>query len=559
MFLRPDLRLSRNSSILNNVQKRFFQLTLLALMTILTMRLLIQTQDADITLSTTEYIIRSTLFLLGLVVIYLLNYDRYTDLLSHIVIAMLLVATVRQSNVLIYLILLPPLIISTALFASNPLLIAIVLGLCLKLVDFNGDFVNTVNQSIEGFDIAIMILLITSSTAILRYFAINVESITERATRSTNLLHATSDVGQITNKLLDLDELFTKAVELIRDRFAYYHVQVFLIDNQREYAELVASTGDVGKQLIDLGHKLAVGSQSVIGKVTQVGEPVVAGDADSDNVHARNELLPNTRSELALPIIDGDRIIGALDVQSTRSKAFNDTDIQALQVMANQLAVAIRNARLFEAKEASLQENRRLFGELEGRLDEIERLNQQLTRRAWQDYLQGDNRTSGITLGDQGISEDNTAWSATMIEAHKTRRTTHQQHDNLMTIAVPIILRGEVLGVVEVETESELRQSDIVETMKTVAERLAISLDNSRLFQEAQETTAQEQRINDIVGKYQSASTVDDLLEITLAELSESLGAQSSSIRLTSSQTTANTNGSNGHQNGFRKDKDNGA
>ncbi|MBC7871720.1 MAG: GAF domain-containing protein, partial [Chitinophagaceae bacterium] len=190
--------------------------------------------------------------------------------------------------------------------------------------------------SVIGFG-ATLVLLIGLSL-FLRRFKGDIALAVERSVRSSELLRASAEIAQITSNTLDLKALFSEAVELIRDRFDYYHVQIFLLDDARESAVLVASTGEVGQQLMVRGHKLAVGSQSVIGRVTQTGEPVTARDTDHDEVHARNELLPNTRAELALPILDGERIIGALDVQSIRRDAFNDTDLQALQVMSNQLA-----------------------------------------------------------------------------------------------------------------------------------------------------------------------------------------------------------------------------
>jgi len=549
-----NLRLMRNEALMDT-QKRFFQVALSLLIVLLGVRLFIQLSDPETTLDPAQGAIRIGFIIIAVATLYIISQGRYIYILSQVIVVMILLAALNQPDPITYLSVLPLLIITSSLFANTPVFVVVTIGMVIKLIEFNGQAVPVLEEVLDPIDIGLIASIIVGSSAILRLFAQNIERLTRRESRTTSLLQATSDVGQITTKLLDLDELFEQAVDLIRDRFAYYHVQVFLVDGQREYAELVASTGQVGRQLIQRGHKLAIGSQSVIGRVTQVGEPVVARASDTDGVHARNELLPNTRAELALPIVDGDRIIGALDVQSTRSNAFDETDIQALQIMANQLAVAIRNARLFEAKETSLQENKRLFLASETNLREIKRLNQQLISRAWGDYLKVEERVHGVTIVDgQGIQED-AVWSATMLDASAKRRPAHQLDEERMVVAVPIELRGEVLGVVEVETDTELRRSDVIDMMQTVAQRLAISLDNSRLFQEAQETTAQEQLINDIVSRYQSADTVDDLLEITLAELSETLGAQTGSIRLTGVQSRQNGN-NNGHQNGHNLDGD---
>lgn len=397
-------------------------------------------------------------------------------------------------------------------------------------------------------EIGILVGLIVVSL-VTRYFTRAAETFAQNARRSSNLLQAAADIGQITSKILDLNQLLSQAVDLIRDRFAFYHVQVFLLNEERDFAVLVASTGDVGQQLLARQHKLGTGSQSVIGRVTQIGEPVIVSDTDTDTIWARNELLPYTRSELALPILDGERIIGALDVQSTRQNAFNIIDVQALQVMANQLGTTIRNARLFEAQARSVQENKRLFLESEANLRENQRLNRQLTKTAWTNYLKENHNAAGIRLTEDALVPD-TDWSDPMIQASQRRRpiAVYPNADKAV-IAVPIVLRGEVLGAVEVESGGEMREHDTVELVQAIAQRLAVSLDRARLFEEAQETTAQEQHINSIVARYQTAGTVDDLLRITLTELSESLGAQRGAIRLGNFRAQLN-----GQQNGDATD-----
>lgn len=394
------------------------------------------------------------------------------------------------------------------------------------------------------FNVSINMSLVIISVAT-RFFISAAIIATRESRRAADLLNASSDVGQIIAKELNLSTLLDRAVELIRDRFAFYHVQIFLIDEAREFARLVASTGETGQQLLARQHRLRVGSRSVIGRATQVGAPIMVGDTESDTIHARNELLPHTRSELAIPLFDGDTNIGALDVQSTRRNAFSANDIQALQVMANQLATAIRNARLFEAQSASVKENKRLLLEAESNLREIQRLNRQMTKDAWQQYLEHPDRTSAVMLDGTTLSND-APWSEKMLEATQKRRAISQLEGNTYIVAVPIVLRGEVLGAIEIETTAETAHQDIIEMVQSVAQRLAISLDNARLFEESQEATAQEQRINNIGLRYQAAANIDELLQITLLELSDSLGATSGSIRIGSLRDKDRHHHSNG-------------
>jgi GAF domain-containing protein len=384
-----------------------------------------------------------------------------------------------------------------------------------------------------------LIALVVVSLAT-RYVIGSIQRAAQSAERNASLLRATATVGQLTATLLNMDELLARAVELIRDQFAFYHVQVFLVNELGDQAILAASTGEVGQQLLERQHRLAVGSRSVIGRVTQSGEPALARDTDHDAVYYRNELLPNTRSELALPLLDSEKIIGALDVQSTRPDAFQPNDMQALQVLANQLATAIRNARLFEQQRLSAQENKRFFLEAEANLREIQRLNQQLTKTGWADFLRDYRTRSGVTLEADRVVQD-AGWSETLVAASAKREPITRTNGDGRVIAVPVMLRGEVIGAIEVEPGTEVNEADAVDMVQAVAQRLAVSLDNARLFEEAQVATAQEQHINAIVSQYQSVTSVDDLLRITLTELSQSLGAQRGAIRLGSApQETLN-------------------
>jgi PAS domain S-box-containing protein len=175
----------------------------------------------------------------------------------------------------------------------------------------------------------------------------------EQTERRATRLNAVAQVGQSISRMLDLEEIFNSTVELIRDRFGFYHVSIFLLDEERSWAVVTASTGEVGKIMVQRPHRLGVGSNSIVGYVTAQAKPRIALDVGEDAVHFKNPLLPDTRSELALPLIARGEVIGALDVQSTEVNAFSDEDIDTLQIMADQLANAIENARLFQTAHAS--------------------------------------------------------------------------------------------------------------------------------------------------------------------------------------------------------------
>jgi GAF domain-containing protein len=364
-----------------------------------------------------------------------------------------------------------------------------------------------------------------------RRFIGELEATAVNAQRSATLLEASAVIGQSMSQMLELNDLLNRAAEIIRDRFAFYHVSIFLLDEERRYAHLTASTGEIGERMLARGHRVPVDAHSVIGRVAIASDIIVARDAERDYGYSFNEQLPDTRSELAAPIKDNEGIVGILDVQSRRVDAFNLMEVDALRVIVTQLATAIRNARLFEEKERNIRENKRLFIESETNLRENQRLTRQLTKQAWTDYLKTDRRIEGVTL--EGQDFHNTAdWSEQMLNASRRRRPITKEVENKRIVAVPIELRGEVVGAIEIETQQSVNQEDTIDMARAISQRLAVSLDNARLFEESNEATAQEQRVSEIVTQYQSASTVDELLQVTLQGLAETLGAEHGAIRL---------------------------
>ena len=167
--------------------------------------------------------------------------------------------------------------------------------------------------------------------------------------RSMQLL-ASSEVARSATQILDVQELLTHCVDLIRTHFGFYYAAIFLIDETGEWAWLRAATGEAGKKLLEVNHKLGVGSQSMVGWVTANNAARIALDVGEERIRFDNPYLPRTRSEIALPLRVRGAVIGALDAQSTSLNAFTEEDIQTIQMMADQVAIAIDNARLFSGK-----------------------------------------------------------------------------------------------------------------------------------------------------------------------------------------------------------------
>ncbi len=177
--------------------------------------------------------------------------------------------------------------------------------------------------------------------------------------RRTMQIQAAAQTARDATAAYDLDELLNRAVNLVPSRFGYYHAGIFLVDEQGEFAVLQAATGVVGQQMLAQQHKLRVGAEGIVGYVTQTGEPYITANTLEDAVYWPNPLLPETRSEMGLPLKVGDRIIGAMNVQSKELAAFEDEDITILQILTDQLAVAIEKTRLFAQNQARLEERLR--------------------------------------------------------------------------------------------------------------------------------------------------------------------------------------------------------
>ncbi|MBL8162401.1 MAG: GAF domain-containing protein [Anaerolineae bacterium] len=348
-------------------------------------------------------------------------------------------------------------------------------------------------------------------------------------------ISATQEISRFAATQRNLQSLMDQVVSLIVERFPdIYHAQIFLIDPERIYAVLRASTGEVGQQLLKRGHRLAVGSVSVIGQTTEQGQPVITRDTAASSVHRRNEFLPDTRAEVAIPLKIGETIIGALDVQSKFRNAFTEDEIIILQTMADQIAVAIENARLY-------QESVR-------RLEEIERSNRRATMQTWQEYIYGQRRR-------QLSSEAGTATGNDLSELRRRALTLGRvvigevTRNNTVPVAVPIQLRGQTLGAVEWELPAEDLNANKLQLAQELANRLAVSLENARLFEESQRATERERIVNSIAAKLTPQTEISEILQTAVREVGQALRAPQVSIRLHRNATSLN-GGENGSSNG---------
>jgi PAS domain S-box-containing protein len=355
--------------------------------------------------------------------------------------------------------------------------------------------------------------------------AIQNRRLLEQTEYQASQLKAVATVGEAVTGLMDLDEVLKATVDLIRDQFGYYHVSIFLVDEDREWAVVRASTGEVGKIMVQRPHRLGVGSNSIVGFVTANASPRIALDVGQDKVHFNNPLLPKTRSEMALPLISRGIVIGALDVQSEEPNAFTQDDVETLQIMAAQLVTAIENARLFEQTQRRLIEQAMLYRigtKIGGTLNLQETTNILTAETA--DAL--DVAECALTLHEEGgvayiISDHIKEYSsfrndqgqrfnvqefAAWFHILETKQefVVHiddsdgrgwefeylKYHRGTALAIVPILLRNDVIGLLEVYDDKpgrRFKQEDI-SLLDSIALQAANAIENARLFETAHES-----------------------------------------------------------------------
>jgi GAF domain-containing protein len=353
-------------------------------------------------------------------------------------------------------------------------------------------------------------------------------------------LEVTAELARAISSLLDPQELLDKAVHLISEGFGLYHAGIFLVDEGREWAILQATNSEGGQRMLARGHKLRVGEQGIVGWVTHTGQPRIALDAGADAVHFDNPDLPDTRSEMALPLKLGDQVIGALDVQSVQEAAFSEEDVSVLQTLADQIAVAIQNARLFQETQRALAETQalqRYYVALEWqrltqqRVDlsaEYRRLGVSSLETAWSPEMEmALAQGSPIALPDLSVV-------ALPGDGQDRAQEELSSPPARAALAVPIKLRDEVIGVLDLQEMDEPRQwtDDEIAVVTAVADQVALSLENARLLEETRRRAERERLAGEIATRIRAAGDIDGILRTTVQEIRHVLGTSHGVIRL---------------------------
>src|SRR6266511_569977 len=400
--------------------------------------------------------------------------------------------------------------------------------------------------------------------------AIHNAQLINESKKSALQFETAAEIARDISSSLELDELLEKAVELIRSRFDFYHASIFLKDLPGEFVVIREATGEAGAQLKRAGHKLGIGSKSVVGFVAGKGESLVVNDATRDATYQPHPLLPETRAEASLPLKVGDRIVGVLDVQSKQTYAFSEENLRTLQILADQLAIAVVNTELFAETQEHLAQHRLLHhitttAASGTTLDEA----LQSAVNGLQVTLGGD-RVS-ILLADREkkmlevkaavgyasnvldlripIGSGITVWVA----AHRrTLRINNVLQDTRYIegspntrseMAIPLVYRSELLGVLNVESEQVAAYAENdEELLGTLGGSLAAIIANARLLEQIRAHAERERILFEISDKIRRTTDMQTILATTASELTRALGASSARIKLTTNPSVTSKN-----------------
>jgi GAF domain-containing protein len=326
-----------------------------------------------------------------------------------------------------------------------------------------------------------------------------------------------------------LRRMLNDTVDLICSQFGFYHSGIFLSDDRNEYAVLRAASGEAGRRLLNQNHKLRIREEGIIGYVVAKGETRLALDVGEDSVHFKNPVLPDTRSEVGIPLKVGTSTIGALDIQSDKESAFTEEDIDILQSIADQLASSISKTIQIENLETQNKELQSGYGEF--------------TRGIWRSHLQGSKKNLAFRyMGNRLLAGDSTksiADFSSSSDETPNEEINPESADQINSVySVPIKLRDQILGVINIRYDGKKVPVRLINLVNTATTRLAVALENARLLENIQERAEREHTVSEISSRVRSSQTVESIMQTAISELGKTLGVNEVSIQL---KTTNNT------------------
>ncbi len=353
---------------------------------------------------------------------------------------------------------------------------------------------------------------------------------TAEALRHSTLIKTAAEVGHIVNQIREVERLLPQAAQLISERFGFYHVGIFLLDERGEYAVLKASNSLGGQRMLARGHKLKVGETGIVGYAAGQRTPRVALDVGEDAVYFDNPDLPHTRSELAVPLMVGDEVLGVLDVQSTHPNAFSTEDFDVMQALANQIAVAIANARLFARSQQALEDIRRAYGEV--------------NRQAWDALLNAGKEVSFASIGSDALPVE-AAWddiSQQVAASGRPLAVSTPDERGCYRLTLPVQSSGLTLGVISAYKSGSPWAEIEIALLENVLRELGLTLESSRLFEESQRRAQLEQASAQVVTRLRETLDIQAMLRTAAQEIRQALDLPEVSLHVTRTATDGDGN-----------------
>jgi GAF domain-containing protein/HAMP domain-containing protein len=360
-----------------------------------------------------------------------------------------------------------------------------------------------------------------------------IEGLEQRVADRTWRLEIVANLGERLSGILDFDQLLDELVNRVKESFDYYHAHVYILDEEGEELIMTAGAGEPGRQMKAKGHHIPLAAPtSLVARAARNNEIVWVDNVREVEDWLPNPLLPDTYSEMAVPIVLEGQVVGVLDVQQDKIAGLDEGDAGLLRSLANQVAVAVRNARLFEQIQAALSE--------------VEALNRRLTHEVWADIGEKA-ETTGYVFDKLGAAPTSTEWLPAMTEAVQQKKLAMTEvgddggsdsQTSATNVAVPLILRGEVIGVIGIERPPDRGWSaDELAAIQAITEQIALALDSARLSQETERSAWRDRVISETTAKVWSSAEVEEVMKAAVAELGSSLGVSEVVIRLGGTET----------------------
>ena len=345
--------------------------------------------------------------------------------------------------------------------------------------------------------------------------------------RRAKQFEAVSRVSRVINQSQGLQDLLPQITQVISQQFGFYHVGVFLLYTNSEYAVLAASNSEGGQRMLVRNHKLKVGQVGIVGNVAKTGAPRIALDTGADAIYFNNPDLPETRSEMALPLfLSGQQLTGVVDIQSTEQNAFGPEDIQVLSTLADQVSIAIVNARLFEQTQKALLESEMVYRR------DIQTGWAKFTRSLKLIGIHKVGLTSNLISEPMEIpGADEVLQSGNPFQKYSENTNGSRQ------ITIPMKLRGEIVGMLNVKTDNDRAWSaDELDIISAIVERAALSIENARLLNESQKRAIHEQTISQMSTRIGAGTDIATILKTAVRELGTQISGAQISVEMENEQ-----------------------